>query len=69
MNKKRARRSRVLTEQELDEIGARLEHTPQIAGETPCTRERHLEIDDTHVIHEVNFNLFERHRGCVHVQG
>jgi hypothetical protein len=35
--------------QKLDEIGARLEQTPQIpVTEKPCTRERHIEIASSH---------------------
>jgi hypothetical protein len=33
----------VLTEEKLDEMGARLERTPQIT-EIPCTKDWHLEI-------------------------
>jgi hypothetical protein len=55
----------VLTEEKLDEIGARIQHTTKIT-ETPCTRDRHLEIFSSQSDETVNFNLFKRYRECVY---
>jgi hypothetical protein len=43
LDKKHANKDRVLTEEELDKIWGRLEDTEHTC-ETPCTRDRHLEI-------------------------
>jgi hypothetical protein len=55
------RKRRVLTEEKLDEIGSRLEHTTDDI-ETPCFRDRHLEIVSSQSDEAVNFNLLKRYR-------
>jgi hypothetical protein len=57
----------MLTEEKLDEIGVRLEHTAQKSQ--MALHKNRIEIVNPHLTREINLNLFKRYSVCVYVQG
>jgi hypothetical protein len=58
LDKKPAEKRRVLIEEKLDEMRARSEQVTEIS-ETPCIRDRNLEIVSNQSVETVNLNMFK----------
>jgi transposase len=72
IDKKQKHKRRVLTEEKLDDMGARLEHTPRKSLKRPAQEtgvSKSSARRATQFLQRVNQNLFRRCEECVRVEG